>query len=65
MTRSTDVLWRPDADQSRPLLAVGEVYRPEILAVIERTIDGLRPALRTLSNKIHGAFLVLPLDDDR
>ncbi|KAG8216048.1 hypothetical protein J3R82DRAFT_8047 [Butyriboletus roseoflavus] len=46
-------LWRPDKDQSRPPLLQGEVYRPDILAVIERTIDALRPALRTLSDKIH------------
>ena len=49
-------LWRPDGDQSRPpLVESGEVYRPDVLAVIERTIDALRPALRTLSDKIHGA----------
>ncbi|KAH0831178.1 hypothetical protein J3R83DRAFT_13755 [Lanmaoa asiatica] len=56
---SSDQLWRPDIDpnQSRgPTLLSGEVYRPDILAVIERTIDALCPALRTLSDKIHGEF---------
>ena len=72
MTNS-DLLWRPDGNQSRPPLVsaslAGEVYRPDILAVIERTIDELGPALRTLSDKIHGASpLVLPmlqLDESR
>ncbi|KAG9307957.1 hypothetical protein JVU11DRAFT_12763 [Chiua virens] len=45
-------LWRPDADQRRPPLISGEVYRPDILAVIERSIDALRPELRSLSDKI-------------
>ena len=44
-------LWRLDTEQSKPELLQGEVYRPDILA---RAIDGLRPALRTLSDKIHG-----------
>jgi len=55
LTMTSSVLWRPDTDQSRPPLVSGEVYRPDILAVIERTIDDLRPALRALSDKIHGA----------
>lgn len=55
-------LWRPDTDQSKPELIPGEVYRPDILTVIERTIDALRPALRTLSNKIHGESLTRPAD---
>ena len=49
--------WRPDSDQPRPPLIPGEVYRPDVLAVIEETIDGLRPALRQLSDKIHGEYL--------
>ncbi|KAI9460666.1 hypothetical protein HD554DRAFT_1568862 [Boletus coccyginus] len=52
---TSSVLWQPDTGQSRPPLQVvsGEVYRPDILAVIERTVDELRPALRALSDKIH------------
>ena len=53
-------LWRPDTDQIRPQLIPGEVYRPDILTVIERTIDALRPALRSLSDKIHGEYLTRP-----
>ena len=51
---SADVVWRPDTDQSRPPLIPGDVYRPDILAVIDQTIDSLRPQLRELSDKIHG-----------
>jgi len=54
-------LWRLDTDQCKPPLVSGEVYRPDVLAVIERTIDDLRPALRTLSDKIHGASSTRPL----
>jgi hypothetical protein len=52
----TDILWRPDTDQARlsPLLLQGDVYRPDILAEIESSIDSLSPKLRELSNKIHG-----------
>ncbi|KIK95676.1 hypothetical protein PAXRUDRAFT_11292 [Paxillus rubicundulus Ve08.2h10] len=51
----TDFLWRPDTDQARlsPLLLQGDVYRPDILAEIESSIDSLSPKLRELSNKIH------------
>ncbi|KIJ16335.1 hypothetical protein PAXINDRAFT_155056 [Paxillus involutus ATCC 200175] len=51
----TDILWRPDTDQARlsPLLLQGDVYRPDILAEIESSIDSLSPKLRELSNKIH------------
>ncbi|KAF8452522.1 hypothetical protein L210DRAFT_3639026 [Boletus edulis BED1] len=52
-SNTTETLWRPDTDQSRPPVKQGEVYRPDILAVIEQTIDGLRPALKALSDKIH------------
>jgi len=50
---STDILWRPDANQPKPALLPGDVYRPDILDVIEGTIDSLRPQLRELSDKIH------------
>ncbi|KAI9463898.1 hypothetical protein HD554DRAFT_2123676 [Boletus coccyginus] len=50
---STDVVWRPDTDPTKPTLLPGDVYRPDILAVIEQTIDSLRPQLRELSDKIH------------
>ncbi|KAI9460664.1 hypothetical protein HD554DRAFT_1567991 [Boletus coccyginus] len=50
---STDVVWRPDTDPAKPTLLPGDVYRPDILAVIEQTIDSLRPQLRELSDKIH------------
>ena len=51
---STDVLWRPDTDPPRPPLLPGDVYRSDILAVIDQTIDDLRPQLRELSDKIRG-----------
>ncbi|KAI9458998.1 hypothetical protein HD554DRAFT_2138142 [Boletus coccyginus] len=50
---ATDVVWRPDTDPIKPTLLPGDVYRPDILAVIEETIDSLRPQLRELSDKIH------------
>jgi len=50
---SDDVLWRPDTNPPNPPLLPGDVYRPDILAVIEQTIDSLRPQLRELSDKIH------------
>lgn len=54
---SADVVWRPDTDPTKPPLLPGDVYRPDILAVIEQTIDSLRPQLRELSDKIHGKGL--------
>ena len=54
---STDVIWRPDTDPIKPPRLPGDIYRPDILAVIERTIDSLRPQLRELSDKIHGKSL--------
>lgn len=52
---STDVLWRPNTDSTRPPpLLPGDVYRPDIIEVIDQTIDSLRPQLRELSDKIHG-----------
>ncbi|KAF8452523.1 hypothetical protein L210DRAFT_3518847 [Boletus edulis BED1] len=50
---TTDVVWRPDTNPTKPPLLPGDVYRPDILAVIEQTIDSLRPQLRELSDKIH------------
>ncbi|KAG6334419.1 hypothetical protein ID866_4675 [Astraeus odoratus] len=48
----TDVLWRPNDQKPRPPLVDGEVYRPDILEIIERTIDELSPALGELSKDI-------------
>ncbi|KAF8556613.1 hypothetical protein OG21DRAFT_1506366 [Imleria badia] len=50
---SADVVWRPETDPTKPPLLPGDVYRPDILALIEQTIDSLRPQLRELSEKIH------------
>jgi hypothetical protein len=48
-------VWRPEDDPKiRPPLHVGEVYRPDILSVIESSIDGLSEELRALSLNIHG-----------
>ncbi|KAF9224770.1 hypothetical protein BS17DRAFT_48559 [Gyrodon lividus] len=49
----TDILWRPDTDQTRSALLEGDVYRPDILAEIENSIDSLSLKLRELSDKIH------------
>ncbi|KAF8842839.1 hypothetical protein BDN67DRAFT_946942 [Paxillus ammoniavirescens] len=50
----TDIMWRPDQARLSPrLLLQGDVYRPDILAEIESSIDSLSPRLRELSNKIH------------
>ncbi|KAJ8596037.1 hypothetical protein M405DRAFT_782165 [Rhizopogon salebrosus TDB-379] len=47
-------VWRPEDDPKiRPPLHVGEVYRPDILNVIESSIDGLSEELRALSLNIH------------
>ncbi|KIJ63658.1 hypothetical protein HYDPIDRAFT_91944 [Hydnomerulius pinastri MD-312] len=48
----TDIVWRPGSDQARPPLLGGEVYRPDILEEIERSITELSPKLRELGNKI-------------
>ncbi|KAH7882943.1 hypothetical protein F5I97DRAFT_1930557 [Phlebopus sp. FC_14] len=50
-----DILWRPDDvnRQVRPSLLPGEVYRPDILSVIEDSVNQLRPALHVLSRSIH------------
>ncbi|KIK94451.1 hypothetical protein PAXRUDRAFT_827994 [Paxillus rubicundulus Ve08.2h10] len=48
-----DILWRPDTDQAKfPVPSQGAVYRPDILAEIENSIDSLSPKLRELSDKI-------------
>jgi hypothetical protein len=47
--------WRPEDDPKiRPPLHEGEVYRPDILNIIETSIDGLNIELRALSLDIHG-----------
>ncbi|KAG1888289.1 hypothetical protein F4604DRAFT_1716678 [Suillus subluteus] len=46
--------WRPEDDPNiRPPLQEGQVYRPDILNVIETSIDGLSGELRALSLDIH------------
>lgn len=48
------IAWRPEDDQNiRPPLQEGQVYRPDILDVIETSIDGLSGELRALSLNIH------------
>jgi hypothetical protein len=47
----------------KPTLEEGEVYRPDILAVIDATIDSLSSDLRVLSLDIHG--MVLYFIDER
>ncbi|KAH0831180.1 hypothetical protein J3R83DRAFT_13757 [Lanmaoa asiatica] len=54
---STDVVWRPNTNPTKPPLLPGDVYRPDILEVIEQAIDTLRPQLRELSDKVHGKGL--------
>ncbi|KAG1903599.1 uncharacterized protein F5891DRAFT_1017195 [Suillus fuscotomentosus] len=50
----SDVVWRPEDDSKiRPPLHEGQVYRPDILNVIETTLDGLSGELRALSLDIH------------
>ncbi|OAX43727.1 hypothetical protein K503DRAFT_765585 [Rhizopogon vinicolor AM-OR11-026] len=50
----SDTDWRPEDDPKiRPPLHEGEVYRPDILNIIETSIDGLNIELRALSLDIH------------
>ncbi|KAL4072220.1 hypothetical protein V8B97DRAFT_1944099 [Scleroderma yunnanense] len=46
------IVWRPGDQNTRPTLLDGEVYRPNVLEVIEKTIDELSPALREVSQDI-------------
>lgn len=55
----TDVVWRPGDQRTKPLPLKGKVYRPDFLEVIEKTIDGLGPALQELSQDILGTSLGL------
>ncbi|KAI5994146.1 hypothetical protein EDD15DRAFT_2509753 [Pisolithus albus] len=48
-----DVVWRPGDQKPRPSLLEGDVYRPDILEIIEKTVDELSPTLRELSQDIH------------
>ncbi|KAG2142393.1 hypothetical protein DEU56DRAFT_911095 [Suillus clintonianus] len=51
----SDIVWRPEDDPNiRPPIQEGQVYRPDILNVIETTLDGLSRELRALSLDIHG-----------
>ncbi|KAI6124086.1 hypothetical protein EV401DRAFT_1201100 [Pisolithus croceorrhizus] len=47
-----DVVWRPGDQKPRPSLLEGDVYRQDILEIIEKTIDELSPALKELSQDI-------------
>ncbi|KAG1737477.1 uncharacterized protein EDB91DRAFT_1140061 [Suillus paluster] len=50
----SDTVWRPEDDPNiRPPLQEGQVYRSDILDVIETSLDGLSGELRTLSLDIH------------
>ncbi|KAJ8596036.1 hypothetical protein M405DRAFT_856773 [Rhizopogon salebrosus TDB-379] len=52
---NTDILWRPEDDHTvKPTLDEGEVHRPDILAVIDATVDNLSSDLRGLNLDIHG-----------
>ncbi|KAG1717779.1 hypothetical protein EDD22DRAFT_983813 [Suillus occidentalis] len=52
----SDVVWRPEDDPKiRPPLQEGQVYRPDILDIIETTLDGLSSELRALSLDIHAS----------
>jgi hypothetical protein len=55
----SDVVWRPEDDPKiRPPPQEGQVYRPDILDIIETTLDGLSRELRALSLDIHGNHLL-------
>ncbi|KAI6124084.1 hypothetical protein EV401DRAFT_2055965 [Pisolithus croceorrhizus] len=47
-----DVVWRPGDQKPRPPVLEGDVYRPDILEIIEKTIEELGPRLRELSQDI-------------
>lgn len=50
----TDILWRPE-DEAPPVKSnTSELYRPDILETIEKTIEELDGELRRLSLDIHG-----------
>lgn len=58
-SEATDVVWRPGP--TPPAKGSGkEIYRPELFATIEASIDGLDEKLRALSLEIHGEFLNTP-----
>lgn len=53
-----DVLWRPEDDYKvKPTLEEGDIYRPDILKVVETAIDNLSGKLRELSLDIHGKIM--------
>ncbi|OJA16516.1 hypothetical protein AZE42_00617 [Rhizopogon vesiculosus] len=53
-----DVLWRPEDDyRVKPTLEEGDVYRPDILAVINAAVDSLSRDLRELNLDIHGEVM--------
>lgn len=53
-------VWRPD-DTSKPIPqgTTDDIYRPDILDAIEKTIGELDAELRTLSLDIHSEYLIL------
>ncbi|EGO26698.1 hypothetical protein SERLADRAFT_436510 [Serpula lacrymans var. lacrymans S7.9] len=54
MALDTSIIWRPEDDPLvRPPLEKGDVYRPDILKIVEATIDGMSEDLRNLSLDIH------------
>jgi len=55
---STDVLWRPEDDhRAQPTLKEGDVYRPDIVAVVDAAVDSLSNDLRQLNLDIHGEVM--------
>lgn len=61
MTTAGTEIWRPDDGHDLKALATSiqlkrgqNVYKPEILDVIDATMDGLSDELRALSLDIHG-----------
>jgi hypothetical protein len=52
------VLWRPEDDYKvKPTLEEGDIYRPDILAVVDTAIDSLSSDLRELNLDVHGVLL--------
>lgn len=57
------VLWRPEDDYKvKPTLEEGDIYRPDILAVVDTAIDSLSADLRELNLDIHGVLLTRNTD---
>ena len=52
----SDIIWKPGDQTTRSTPLEGEVYRPDVLEVIEKAIKELSPELRELSLDIHSTF---------